>query len=242
MTRTVTLFQFMPYGAPELQSVARPYMVRALLVSATLSTMLFAAFGVLQPLLVRTSAPPPLTPIIWRHDMVPAPPPLLNVAPVRPVSPTAPSAAISGVPVPKPDAQVPVDRTIPTQQDLRGSTPGAGEGAGERPLIVEPPAAEALPDFGTYTYREQEPAPVTMVRPEYPAMAKEAGVSGLVMVAVLVGKNGHVLDARIEPSHSILMLNDAALEAARKWVFTPALANQKPVAVWVAVPFHFTLQ
>ena len=31
MTRTVALSEFMPYGAPELQSVARPYMVRALL-------------------------------------------------------------------------------------------------------------------------------------------------------------------------------------------------------------------
>ena len=37
------------------------------------------------------------------------------------------------------------------------------------------------------------------------------------------------------------MLQDAASEAARKWTFTPAMLNGKPVAVWVAIPFHFKL-
>jgi len=37
------------------------------------------------------------------------------------------------------------------------------------------------------------------------------------------------------------LLNDVALAAARRWVFTPALSNGKPVAVWTAIPFHFRL-
>jgi len=41
---------------------------------------------------------------------------------------------------------------------------------------------------------------------------------------------------RIDEEHSILMLNEAAIQAARQWVFTPALTNDHPVAVWVAVP------
>jgi len=28
----------------------------------------------------------------------------------------------------------------------------------------------------------------------------------------------------------------------RQWVFKPALSNNKPVAVWVAVPLKFTLR
>ncbi len=37
------------------------------------------------------------------------------------------------------------------------------------------------------------------------------------------------------------MLNDAALAAARLWVFKPALVNNQPVAVWTAIPFSFGL-
>jgi len=58
---------------------------------------------------------------------------------------------------------------------------------------------------------------------------------------VLVGRDGRVRDAVADPRHSITMLDPAALEAARQWVFKPALANGKPVAVWVAVPFSFRL-
>lgn len=51
-----------------------------------------------------------------------------------------------------------------------------------------------------------------------------------------------MLEVRIDERHSVLMLNEAALRAARQWVFKPALANNRPVAVWVAVPFDFHLQ
>ena len=63
------------------------------------------------------------------------------------------------------------------------------------------------------------------------------------MVAhLLVGRDGRVLEVRIDERHSVLMLNEAALRAARQWVFKPALADNRPVAVWVAVPFDFHLQ
>jgi TonB family protein len=37
------------------------------------------------------------------------------------------------------------------------------------------------------------------------------------------------------------MLDSAALEAARRFVFQPALSNGHPVPVWVAVQFRFRL-
>jgi protein TonB len=38
------------------------------------------------------------------------------------------------------------------------------------------------------------------------------------------------------------VLDDAAIKAVRQWVFKPALSNNKPVAVWVAVPVKFALR
>jgi TonB family protein len=67
-------------------------------------------------------------------------------------------------------------------------------------------------------------------------------VSGLVVAHLLVGRDGRVLDVQVDEKHSILMLNEAVVRAARQWMFKPAYANDKPVAVWVAVPFNFSLQ
>jgi TonB family protein len=37
------------------------------------------------------------------------------------------------------------------------------------------------------------------------------------------------------------MLDAAAEDAVREWVFAPALANGEPVAVWVGIPVKFSL-
>jgi len=37
------------------------------------------------------------------------------------------------------------------------------------------------------------------------------------------------------------LLDSAAEEAVRKWLFKPALTGGEPVAVWVGVPVKFTL-
>jgi protein TonB len=240
MTRTVVLSQFMPYGAPELQSVARQYMVRALLVSSAFSTLLFASFGLLRTFAGDAPvAPPPI--VFMMVDRAPVPPPIAALAPPQPVVPTALRRATAAVALPVPDDQVPVASTIASTDELRAALPGAG--TGDLPLVVEPPApVETLPGLRQFVYVEQMPVVVRSVSPEYPSIAKEAGVSGLVVAHLLVGKDGRVLDVQIDEKQSVLMLNEAAILAARQWVFTPAFANNRPVAVWVAVPFSFRLQ
>jgi len=60
------------------------------------------------------------------------------------------------------------------------------------------------------------------------------------MVQALVGKDGKVKDTRVVKS--IPMLDSSAEAAVKQWVFKPALSNNKPVAVWVAVPVKFSLR
>ena len=50
-----------------------------------------------------------------------------------------------------------------------------------------------------------------------------------------------MLDAVLAEKFQVPMLNEAALAAARQWVFTPGLANGRPVACWSAIPFRFRL-
>jgi protein TonB len=60
-----------------------------------------------------------------------------------------------------------------------------------------------------------------------------------VTLHVLVGKDGRVKNVKV--IKGVTGLNEAAIEAMKKWVFKPALSNNKPVAVWVEVPMDFKL-
>jgi periplasmic protein TonB len=113
---------------------------------------------------------------------------------------------------------------------------------GEPMLAVVLPAPEESPSVGRDpAYSEELPVCVRRVAPEYPALAREAEISGEVVTHVLVGTDGRVHDVQVDPRHSVLMLEDAATQAAREFTFIPALVNDRPVAVWVAVPFSFRL-
>jgi protein TonB len=231
------LFEFMPYGAPELKEVARKYMFRGVVVGSSAWLLLFLlSFGTSALLRHR---PHETSVIVVPYRELEAPPPLTEAAPppqVQVAIPVAPPTV--GVAVPVPDAEAPPEQTIASQEEISAVTPGVSSGDGDQ-MVVAPPEEDALPRFGEYVYVEELPEAVTKVPPDYPDLAREAGVDGTVLVQALVGKDGQVKDTRVVKS--IPMLDQAAVVAVKKWVFKPALSNNKPVAVWVAVPVRFTL-
>jgi len=60
----------------------------------------------------------------------------------------------------------------------------------------------------------------------YPSIAQSARVQGVVIVEATIGPDGKVSDARV--LRSIPLLDQAALDAVRQWVFTPTLLNGVP--------------
>jgi len=233
---TVSLYQFMPYGAPELKEVARKYLVRALGVASAAWLVLFMLSMGTSALLSHRARETSVVVVPYRE--LAAPPPLTQDAPPPQVAITQPVAPPTvGVAVPVPDAEAPPEQTIASQEEIAQTTPGVDAGKGD--LVVAPPSDD-LPQFGEYVYVEELPEAITKVTPDYPDIAREAGVDGVVLVQALVGKDGKVKDVRVVKP--IPMLNDAAIAAIKQWVFKPALSNNKPVAVWVAVPVRFKLQ
>jgi periplasmic protein TonB len=234
---SIGLYQFMPYGAPELKEVARKYLVRALGVAAAAWVVLFLlSMGTMTLLSHRAKE---TSVIVVPYREMAAPPPLTQDAPPPQVAiaqPVAPPTV--GVAVPVPDAEAPPEQTIASQEEIAQVTPGVDAGKGD--LVVAPPSDDQLPQFGEYVYVEELPEAITKAPIAYPDIAREAGVDGTVMVQALVGKDGKVKDVKVVKS--IPMLDEAALASVRQWVFKPALSNNKPVAVWVAVPVKFTLQ
>lgn len=127
-----------------------------------------------------------------------------------------------------PDAEVEEDVEIADTlvEDFDSFTPpsaGSGGGAGNN-----------------FVAFDTEPELVNYVPPKYSEFAREAGLEGTVIVDVLVGTDGRVKEARIRTSvHSVL--DNAALEAARKALFTPGKQRDIPVEVWVSLPYAFRL-
>ena len=236
-TERVSLYEFMPYGAPELKEVGRKYMFRAVLAASIAAMVLYLlSFGTSE-LLKR--APKETSVIVVPYRELAAPPPLTQNEPPPQVAVALPIAPPTvGVAVPVPDAEAPPEQTIASQEEIAMSTPGiSSEGSGE--IVVAPPSDDEMPKFGDYVYVEEMPEAITKVQPVYPDIAREAGVDGQVMVQALVGKDGRVKDTRVVKS--IPMLDASAIAAVKQWVFKPALSNNKPVAVWVAVPVRFSL-
>ena len=74
----------------------------------------------------------------------------------------------------------------------------------------------------------------------YPDVAEKARVQGVVICEVLIRPDGTVADARV--LRSIPLLDQAAVDAVRQWVFTPTLLNGNAVPVIMTVTVNFTLE
>jgi protein TonB len=145
------------------------------------------------------------------------------------------------VAMPKPVAdELAPEETIATQEEISamGSQSNLNAIGSSDSLVVD--GGGGLPSPDEYVAYEKEPEMVSRDEPPYPELAKEAGVEGTVLVRVLVGEDGFVKDTLI--IQSIPMLDDAAVASARTAVFKPALQKDRPVAVWMVMPFDFRLQ
>jgi TonB family protein len=78
---------------------------------------------------------------------------------------------------------------------------------------------------------------ITMVKPVYPPGAKMMNATGTVEVQVTVSQGGLVVEAVAINGH--FALRNAAVEAARKWVFKPVIFNGAPVRVKSVLTFVF---
>ncbi|HOX26749.1 MAG TPA: energy transducer TonB [Candidatus Krumholzibacteria bacterium] len=103
-------------------------------------------------------------------------------------------------------------------------------------------------DFGqfdtgdTFVPSQEKPTlkPGGYVTPEYPEMARLSQMQGTVVVKILVGPNGDVLDAQIVKGIHPL-LDREALKAARKTRWNPGKQRNIPVKCWMALPYNFKL-
>jgi TonB family protein len=78
---------------------------------------------------------------------------------------------------------------------------------------------------------------ITRVNPVYPRSARKMNATGTVEVEVTISEKGLVVEATAISGH--IALRSAAVEAARKWVFKPAIFRGAPVKIKGVLTFIF---
>lgn len=175
----------------------------------------------------------------------------IDPTPTQVISVTQPgSKANIGVPIPVPPQiqlsenieWMPPDGVIQVGPNS-GSDSGAGQAVGintNTTGVLPGLPIEIEPVEDTFEIVSEYPVVAKQVEPVYPRLAVQAQIEGKVYVRVLVGKDGRVKAAEIFNGPEVF--HDAALEAAKQWVFTPGIQGNRPVNVWVMIPFKFELE
>ena len=80
---------------------------------------------------------------------------------------------------------------------------------------------------------------ISKPQPAYPPAAKAAGVSGTVVVQVIVGEDGSVAEAEAVSGPDLL--REASVEAALRARFAPTRLSGQPVRVSGVITYRFVL-
>jgi len=86
------------------------------------------------------------------------------------------------------------------------------------------------------------PILLSKVVPAYPENARRLGIEGEVVLQFVVDRSG-LVEPEIQVVASLPMLDQAAIDAVRRWHFSPGRDRDgNPVRVLVRVPLQFTLR
>lgn len=80
-----------------------------------------------------------------------------------------------------------------------------------------------------------------MVPPKYPAASVAAKEQGTVVLKVRVLADGAPAEVVVDKSTATPALDQAAIDAVKRWRFEPAMQDGKAVGGWVRVPVMFSL-
>lgn len=147
--------------------------------------------------------------------------------------------------------RVPTEIDLITDEDLDLALPaGGGEGVdggidleengNEGWIIDHGYVPDALEPGRAAVWAISPPRLLRKVSPAYPPAAIAARVAGAVVVAAATDVYGRVSEARVVSGHPLL--NAAAVEAVREWLYEPYLVNGVPKAVRFTATVTFVLE
>lgn len=230
----------MPYGAFELKRWYQWNMLVSTLATAAGVGIIWAGLWTYKTLTAEDFENIPEVLIQSIMDL--GPPPSIVQKPPQ-IEITVPKLAQPNVGIPKPvadDELMEEEVVLATKEELAQINVSDLDFGSDGDVVVD--IQDILPSLGDYVPHEDLPKFVFKAIPLYPRLARDAGLEGTVQVKLLVDKTGAVRNAVIaKASGANAGFEEAALAAAKKCKFSPALQNGLPIAIWVVFPFEFKL-
>lgn len=235
MARSHTIASFRPAGFALLTPASRPRLdtARIITLSGTIAVNTLA-FGLLMmpltlPAPIAQVAPDTDPKLVW-IPRTPTPPVHVQVVPRQQTPPTT----------------QPVRQQTVAQQPISiASTPVLSETGSEQAIestIVDTGPAIDITPVAT------APSPVQLEyrsapAPAYPRMAMQRGLTGTVLLQVLVGIDGRPLEVTVAQTSGHRELDEAArAQVLKRWSFQPASRDGQPVQAIGMVPIEFSLR
>lgn len=111
--------------------------------------------------------------------------------------------------------------------DILGLTVGDSSLLSQEQTAMTQDVVDSLP---VIQYRE----PV-----EFPDAAKDEGLSGTVVASLLVSPKGTVEQVKVLDASPVGFFETAAVHSLKRWTFSPAQYQGRPVAIWVKQRLQF---
>lgn len=212
---------------------------------ATICNGAVVSLLLLWPLLHPASLPRQAISMLLAAPAPPAAPvlPVQRAASVaaRPVTPVNPFAAPVRIPTHIADA-----KDVPQAVAENLSNPLAQQGAGLPSGLADSIGTAATPQV--HVARPPKLAissgvmagnKLSGAAPQYPAIARVAGVQGTVVLGATISRSGTIDNLHVISGPPLLI--SAAMQAVRTWRYRPYLLNGEPVAVETTVYVNFRL-
>jgi protein TonB len=104
-------------------------------------------------------------------------------------------------------------------------------------FIVPPPPAPSTHPLGVS--RMMEGNLIYRVQPQYPTLARQARIQGVVALRAMISREGKIENLQVVSGHPMLV--QSAMDAVRQWRYRPYYLNNEPVEVETQVTVNFTL-
>lgn len=124
---------------------------------------------------------------------------------------------------------------VPGGVDLGGYRPPPPPPPVKPPVVQAPAPGKPVPVGGDVQRAKllRQPLPV------YPALARQARISGTVRLLGVISREGTIERLQVVSGHPMLI--PAAVEAVRQWLYRPTLLNGEPVEVIAPIDVNFRL-
>jgi protein TonB len=117
----------------------------------------------------------------------------------------------------------------------RGGIPGSIGG----PNVVLPPPPPTPSVHPPRISTMMEGNLIYRVQPQYPPLARQARVQGVVVLRAIISRAGKIENLQLVSGHPLLV--QSAMDAVRQWRYRPYFLNNEPLEVETQVTVNFTL-